>query len=190
MGASSPVRQQGGPRHARYDCLSISSELRQSLARLVNEWLMRDGSRRRWPASWRGRRGDATTGTKKATHWRAAKGSELGRKELREEGPSLRPPCEHGHALRVLCTGVLQGCDAGPPGLRRSREPNNQKPLMARTGSGAPDASSAGALAGRLSSRRGQHRSGAPKVESVQLRMRSRHGGGQRRGGNRCKKAP
>ena len=38
VGASSPVRQQGGHRRARDDHLSNSSKLRQSLARRVNEW--------------------------------------------------------------------------------------------------------------------------------------------------------
>ena len=58
MGASSPVWQQGGPRRARYDCLSNSSKLRQSLARRVNEWLTWDWANTARPGSRRGRRGE------------------------------------------------------------------------------------------------------------------------------------
>ena len=47
MGASSPVRQQGGPRRSRDYHLSISSKLRQSPARRVNEWLRGIGAARR-----------------------------------------------------------------------------------------------------------------------------------------------
>jgi hypothetical protein len=52
------VRQQGGPRRARYDCLSNSSKLRQSLARRVNEWLTWDWANTARPGSRRGRRGE------------------------------------------------------------------------------------------------------------------------------------
>jgi hypothetical protein len=52
MSASSPVRQQGGPRRARDDHLSISSKLRQRLAQPVYKGLVQ---------SWRGLRGEGVS---------------------------------------------------------------------------------------------------------------------------------
>ena len=56
----------------------IISAFRQNFVNVSPNLLIRcqcriGATRCRWRRGWRGRGGDATTGTKKATHWRAAK---------------------------------------------------------------------------------------------------------------------